>query len=153
MEQIQALTGILTQIHAVPIMRCLVYTVTTDLSTHNRDNIIADKSRSPSPPRDLGIMGECQVEPLGPSPHSQLSDGLHSVRAGCLPGLCSLWTQCPQGEGRGQVFWLLFSSPSLQIPLQGLREGGLSVTTQRSCMTLSSFQGLYLEKTFVTLKL
>lgn len=58
MEQIQALTANLIQIHTIPIMRCLVYTVSTNLSTHNRGSVIPDENRSPSPPPGLPTLGE-----------------------------------------------------------------------------------------------
>ena len=58
MEQIQALTANLTQIHTIPIMRCLVYTVSTNLLTHNRGSVIPDENGSPSPPPGLPTSGE-----------------------------------------------------------------------------------------------
>ena len=133
MEQIRALTAIFTQIHAVPIMRCLVYTVSTDLSPHNRDHVIPDENRSPLPPPGLPTLGKHRAKTLGPS--SPASSGRpNGGQTGCPDSAASGHGALRVRRGDG-AFGCYFLLPLPKCPLPHQVLGSPSVTTQKAGMT------------------
>lgn len=64
--------GILTQIHTVPIRRCLVYKVSADLRPVTETTSFLTRTEAPRQPLAPRHQGVRQAETPGPSPHCQL---------------------------------------------------------------------------------